>query len=305
MTIVDFSVVLIGALFGVYAICASIECGIVLKMLTRGPANRRLFAPLWEITNVFLVFGFTALAMLFNGALNDISRALTATLAVALVSLLVRACVVLAIFYIRGDEELPLWLVGLLALTTFLVPLSFASAGIYLLTGHLFWASWIGAVAGLAALSGLAGTGLLFVNRRSGSKSLALGEALAALWLLALGCALPLVSLHTANRLSHDSLLVLVVLAGLVLTAFLGKYVGLLRVTLWLPAAAVSLLAPVILGWANRPYLISGQLSLSSAYGAQTYGRAIIIALAVMLPLILLGGWLFWRLFNSQDATKT
>ncbi len=305
MTIVDFSVVLIGALFGIYAVCASVECGIVLKMLTPGHASRKLFTPLWEVTNVFLVFGFTAMAMLFNGAINSISHALTTTLAVALVSLLVRACVALAIFYIWPEDELPSWLTWLLAATTFLVPLSFAAAGIYLLSGQLFWSSWLGWVLELSTLLGLAATGLLFVNRRSGDKPRAFGEAVAGLWLLSLGCVLPLVSLHTNDRLQHWPLLALVISSGITLAALLARYVELRRLKLWFFAALLVFLTPILLGLANRPDLIAGKLSLASAYGAQAYGSAIVIGLVVMLPLIVLGGWLFWKLFSVQDSSKT
>src|SRR5579862_4272239 len=134
MNTINAAALIIASLFAVYGLACSAECGIVLKMLAKDKASRLMFTPLWEVTNVLLVFGFTALAILFNGALVQLSHSLIATLSVALFAMLVRACLVLIIFYIKDDDSLGHFWVWLLAITTFLVPLSFAAPGIYLLT---------------------------------------------------------------------------------------------------------------------------------------------------------------------------
>jgi len=297
MSIIDASVLLISALFSIYALASAVEYGIVFKMLGRDQASRKLFTPLWEITNVFLVFGFTGLAILFNGALTHLSHALMGTLGAAIVLMLIRSCLVLSIFYIRNDDIIPSWLLWPFALVTFLVPLSFSSAGVYLLTGQLFWRSVVGATLIVGATAGLAAVGLLVVNRKQKLKDQFAGQLTFIVWLLILGCILPLLVQHVSNNLQQWPLAVLVGLS----TVGLGLVLAGLRrgIRLWQYAALVCLMVPILLAWADRPYLVSGQLTLSASYGAQTYGTAIVIGLIVMLPLIILGGWLFIVLFNS------
>lgn len=298
MSIIDTSVILIACLFGIYGLASAVECGIVLKMLVRGEHQRKMFTPLWEITNVYLVFGITALVMLFNNALSRLSHDLLATVGVALVAMLTRACLVLGIFYMKENPHVPAWLLWPFATATFLVPLTFAAAGIYLVTGQAFYESWIGSLLELAALVGLAGSGLVFINRREIDKRLLPGELVLAVWFLILGSILPLVATHTASRLAQLPLLGFEVLSGLGLMLILARSMGFKKIRLWQYAGAMCILTPILLAWANRPFLISGKLSLAASFGAQTYASAVIIGSIVMLPLIILGSWLFGRLLR-------
>ena len=297
MSLIDASVLLISALLGIYALASAVEYGIVLKMLARDEASRKMFTPLWEVTNVFLIFGFTGLSILFNGALTHLSHALIGTLGVAIVIMLVRACLVLSIFYIKDSDTISRWLLWPFALATFLAPLSFTAAGVYMLTGQLFWRSVIGCVLMLGAITGLAAVGLLIMNRKSKARDQLSGRLAAAVWFLILGCVLPLLTQHVANNFQGWPIAALVGISALGLGLMILELEHKLR--LWQYAALACVAVPVLLALANRPYLISGQLSLASAYGAQTYGSVIVIGLAVMLPLITLGGWLFIKLLSS------
>lgn len=302
MNILDFSVILVAALFGIYGLGSAVECGLVLKMMGGDESSRKLFTPLWGVTNVSLVFGFTALAMLFNGGLTQLSHALTATLSVALISLLLRSCIVLAIFYIKHNDNLPPWLTWLLAITTFLIPLSFAASGVYLLTGQLFWHSLIGWLMTLSALTGLVSFGLLFVSRKQGTGRRNFGELVYAVWLLVLGCFLPLAVVHSSGALEPGPFVLIAGSAVVGLAFLVIRFTGWLRAPLWPIAGLILLATPLALAWANRPYLISGKLTLQAAYGAQAYGSAIVAGLIIMLPLICVGGYLFWKLYSKPNS---
>jgi len=304
MNMINASVLLISAFFGLYGVASAIECGIVLKMLTRDKASRKLFTPIWEITNVFLVFGITSLVMLFNNALTKLSHDLLASLGVGLVAMLARACLILFIFYIKTGDKLSSWLVWLLALGTFVVPASFASAGIYLLTGQLFWHTAIGWVLMGACVVGLAAVGLLFAERRRSRAGQQIGRLSFAGWLFVLGCALPLSFLHSANYLQQSSITAILGLSAAGLLLMIVSYKKTLMLKLWHYGLCCAFAVPILLAWALRPYLIAGKLSLAEAYGAQSYGSIIIVGLAIMLPLIILGFYLFSRLFVSDLSDK-
>ena len=298
MNLVDTSMILIAALFAIYGLASAVEYGIMFKMLGRDEPSRAMFTPLWEVTNVFLVFGFTGLAILFNGALSNLSHQLMGTIGAAIILMLVRACLALSIFYIKTHASVPRWQLWLFAATTFLVPLSFASAGIYLLSGQLFWHTLLGWNLMLAAVAGLSGVGLLIMNRRANLRQRLAGQLAFCVWLLLLGSVLPLVWQHSRANLVLWPLLGLTGLSLLGLGLLGIDLAGRTLVKLWQYAAAVCLATPILLALTNRPYLIAGKLTLASAWGAQTYGSAIVIGLAVMLPLLALGGWLFIKLLS-------
>lgn len=299
MSIIDLSLLLIALFFSLYGLACGLECGVGFALLNEdSPRVRKLFTPFWEITNVFLVFGFTALAVLFNNALASLSHKLVTTLAVALIALLLRGCVVLKVFYLdqgkatKGEARL-------FVLCNFAIPLSFSAAGIYLLTGQYFWQSSLGLAAFASTVVGLAAVGLSFM-KLAGAKVGTVADALLAFWLLVLGSILPLVIIHTTNNLKSWPV---AALAGLSLVGLLSLGINLLvnsKKLLIGVAAIVSLAALPLLAWADRPYLISGKLSLAQAYGAQAYGSVVVAGLIISLPVILLGFWLFYKLVSWQ-----
>lgn len=303
MNLIDASLLIISGLFGVYALAAAVEYGIVLKMLANDKVARRMFTPLWEITNVFLVFGFTGLAILFNGALSSISHQLLVLLAIAIVSLLLRASIVLSVFYVRSDGVAPAWLVWLFSALTMLIPLIFAAAGVYFLTGQMFWQSLLGVVLLITSLAGLSAVGLNIVNRHlSAGRQHLMTQLSAVVWLMLLGSVLPIVVLHSANNLSLTGLLILALSAGSALGLMLLDFLRISLIKSWQALSLLCVAAPSILAWSDRPYLISGHLRLTMAYGAASYGSAMVIGLAIMAPLILGGLYVFIGLLGSPVA---
>jgi len=299
MSTIDVSLLAVVALFSIYGLACSIECGISLSLLrNKDHSAKNLFTPLWEVTNVFLVFGLVGVATLFNGALQTISHKLLTTLAVAIFALLLRACVVLAMFY-GGHDKLPRSLFWVFALCNFAIPLSLSAAGAYLLTGQLFWRTSLGLVVMLIALLGLISFGLLFVERSGGVRQQAMGRLVFLAWLLSFGSLLPLISQHTVNSLQKGPIAVLTLLAGGGLALALANTVINLKIKVWQLSGSLSLCVPLLLAWANRPYFLAGGLTLNQAFGAQAFASTFLIAAAVLLPFLALAGYLFAKLFGD------
>lgn len=305
MNVIDAAVLLIGGLFGFYGLTSAIEYGIVFKLLASDKSVKHMFTPLWEVTNVFLVFGFTALAILFNGALGRLSHLLLPTLVTGIVAMVVRACSVLGMFYIKADAEPPLWLVWLFGLSTIATPLIFTSAGVYLLSGSYFWHSLVGTILMVSAFTGFSAGGLLIIDRRQNRLRQLPGQLVFCVWLLMVGCILPLTVLHTTTYLSEKPLSFVVGLAALGLTVGLAGYIKPILLKSWHIVGFFLVVLPALMAWALRPYLLAGQITLADAYGASSYGRAVVIGLGILLPLIILGLWLFSKLLSQPpDASK-
>lgn len=305
MSIIDASLLIISGLFGFYALAAAVEYGIVIKMLGRKHNYKHMFTPLWEVTNVFLVFGFTGLSILFNSALGALSRDLLGLLSFALVAIVIRASIVLAIFYNGSSKPVPTWLTWLFGITTMLIPLVFAAAGIYLLTGQMFWQSLLGAVLFISSFVGLSSVGLNVLERKSSRHERLPAQLSAVVWLMLLGSVLPIISLHTINNLSPTTLVIVVVAAAGILGLMLLSFVRRSNIWLWQALCVTCVALPMLLAWADRPYLISGKFTLVEAYGATSYGSAIVIGLAIMAPLILVGLYWFVKLIGSSSAPPT
>ena len=302
MSTIDISLLAVMALLSIYGLACSIECGISLSLLKdKDHGAKNLFTPLWEVTNVFLVFGLVGVATLFNGALQLISHKLLTTLAVAIFALLLRACVVLAMFY-GGQDKFSRPLLWLFSLCNFAIPLSLSAAGVYLLTGQLFWQTSLGVVLMLISLLGLISFGLLFVERDGGVRQQAVGRLVFLAWLLSFGSLLPLISQHTVNMLQKGPIAALTLLAGGGLALVLANTVINLKIKVWQLSGLLSLCVPLLLAWANRPYFLAGGLTLKQAFGAQAFASTFLIAAAVLLPFLVLAGYLFLKLFSGLSS---
>lgn len=299
----DAALIAITTFFGIYGLACSIECGIAITMLNPLSKARKYFVPLWEVTNVFLIFGFIGLSVLFSHSLSLLSSALLSSLAFGLIALLARSCLGLAIFYV-DSKRLRRTLAWLFVVVSFSVPLIFAAAGAYLLTGQLFWQSLTGLFIILATFLGVTAMGLLAVDRSNSQSSLLSNELIFTAWLLVLGSVLPLSAVAAMPHLQKLPLLVISFL-GIV-----GLFLALLKMTarpqlkLWKVAAAITFLAPLLLALANRPYLVAGKVTLAQAYSGQAYVNIFVIGTFVMLPLIALGFWLFWKLLRNDSKTE-
>lgn len=302
MNLVDACLLATAIFFALYGVACSVETGVALSFLLGNQAkSRRYFTPLWEVTNVFLVFGITALVMLFNNALSLLSSALLSTILVGLVTLIIRACIVLAIFYWR-PESVTRGLAWSFLAACYAIPLSFAAAGAYLFTGQLFWHSFTGWLVMTAAFLGITSLGLLTMNNDRRPSSLASNELVFASWMLVLGSALPVSAKIALPQLQKTPMLLLSFLSivGLVM-ALVGLTSQSSKLKLWRLGAVIAFVAPILLAWASRPYLVAGKITLADGFGAAAYAKAFLVGTAIILPLVLLGFWLFWRLLRSPD----
>lgn len=308
MSISDLSLFIVIGLFSIYALFCAIECGISLvrlfpKLSTAPNDQIGKFLPLWEITNVFLVFSFTGFTNLFNNAIVDVSKAILPLLIVGLVSLLARPSLVLYLFYRKSPTGLTLPNI-LFSLACFAIPLSFVASGIYLLSGTYFWQTMPGWIIMLAGAVGLAATGLAYIisadKQTVDSKPFWIQFGLTLIWLILLGAALPLALTHPSfSHMLQPRFNTFLGLIDLCLLAF-AVIVSLKTTTkVWPIAAAFALLAPILLAWANMPYLLFPSYTVSQAFGASIYANWVLIGLASSVPLTALGLWLFVMLLKK------
>jgi cytochrome bd-type quinol oxidase subunit 2 len=306
MSIQLLSFMLVIALFSVYGWMSSIECGVALvRLLPKLSDNPKLsndsFTPIWEVTNVFLVFGFTGFGILFNNGIIAVSKAVLSVIAVAMLALLTRAIVVLYLFYHSNIMGLH-WLNGLFLITSFITPLGFGAAGIYLLTGQAFWQSQIGWVLGGSLLSGLLALSLAFVAWRNQTqiRNLRTLNLLAnLLFVLTIFVLLRLIPDYLPHLLGVSIVAFAITVAGaaVIQTMFL---IAKLEDYMWWILSPMALVLPTLLALANRPYLVFPSLTINQAYGAQAYGAAALIGLGVIFPVMLLGFWLLFKLLPSS-----
>jgi cytochrome bd-type quinol oxidase subunit 2 len=307
----DIALLLVTALFGVYAWLSAMELGIAgLRLSARGGVSKdinwQLFTPLWEITNVFLVFGFTGFAVFFNNSLVAVSDRLFNVMALAITALLARACLVLYLYYNRNDLG---WTVPnvLFLICSLLVPLSFGVIGLTLITGQLFWQSGPAAWLVLIMVSGLASLALSFMHvvaRRKGSDGYYYYALMGGLLFAALGSVLvpALVRdnfIHLSGILLPFAVLMNLTLLSIAVTA-ITRRAGLLFG--WL--TFVTIATPALWAWANRPFLMFPGL-IQTAYGAQAYDTAALIGIGIIFPIIALGLGLFAFLFTTPGSHKT
>lgn len=305
MSFADASLIILSILFGVYGVFCAVECGIALTMFRPGlggPAKNRkklAFTPLWEITNVFLAFGFIGFAVLFSNGLKEVSSAILSTLSVGFVALLARACLALYIFY-QQKKEISNWVKALFLLSNFAIPLSFAGAGAYLLTGQTFWQSGTGWLLMLAAFLGLLSVGLAFNSTRRG-----LVSNLFAMWLLVLCFAVPRQLANVGGDLRAPApLAVFVLIGGLLLLATAISDMRKAKSWVRYYAAVIGFLAPLCLIFSIHPYLVAGKLSLNDAFGAQAYAPVVLTGLFAALPLIAIGFYVFGKLLKMPVLDK-
>lgn len=306
MSVTDISLLVVALFFSLYGVLTSLETGVAIlrlwpKLSVNPKATLKLFTPWWEVTNVFLVFGFTAFAMLFNNALPILSPKLLPVLAVAMVALIVRASLAIY-FYYHTNTNFGKILNLLFLIANVAIPLSFAAVGIYLLSGQYFWLIPAGWLMMGASVAGLIVIGLSFSNRYLEVNQPLLQRNLLT-WLFAAWVSLlSLGVLQLTHTELWSSYAPVILESLLVITSAI--YIVLLNKRLlhraWILIALTSYIAPLLLAWANRPYLAANLISLDQAFGAKAYANALLIGLVISLPLVILGFYLLIRLLKPQ-----
>lgn len=297
------------ALFGLYGWLSGIECATALSRLFPkfvGPTNRArlFFTPLWEVTNVFLVFGFTAFAVFFNNALVPINTFVLPTISVGLVALLLRASLVLYIFYVKPQKR-HRFATSIFLLASYTVPLSFAAVGIWLLTNQFFWQSWSGWLGMAAAGLALFAQAISFVAFQAGDDASQHLRRLSGYIAVLFAAASAIFGLFVFAHFPHLSqnywlMYVVATAASAVVLCVLAVFNR--DHWLWWYVSIIAIGAPILLALANLPYLSYPNLTVASAYGAAAYGDITLIALAATTPILLFGFGLLAVLMRKKRS---
>ncbi len=312
MPVINIALFLVMLLFGCYASLSAFELSIALLKLLPGNAkladkNKQYFTPIWEITNVFLVFGFTSFVVFFNRAVVPISELVLTVLGVGLTALLIRAAVVLYGYYYKNSQGITTANI-LFVLSSITVPLSFTAAGITLLTGKQFYCNnmgWSLILTSVAGLLTLATSFALYIHRKDQHIFLYQICMFVALMYSILAAVTIQISTHSVDdRLISWPFLFW---SGLVILSFITIALTVLYKKLqmlWMYFALLTLVTPVLLAFSNVPYLAFPNLQIQPSYGAEAYGAAAIIGLAAIFPIIALGFFLFTRLYFISAKGK-
>ncbi len=254
--------------FSLYGVMSGVELGVALlraepRLSPREPA-RRIFTPRLETTNILLALSCTGLAILSPSAFSAIVHASWPILLLGLLTLLVRAGVLVYLFLHKGSGKA---LDYLFVAASAVVPLSLGSAGIYMATGMPAWRSGVGATLFVSMVTGLLAVAIGLIYYVGGRRapqgvvilSRALNITLAGLLAIVLLGALNSGSSHLFN-LSYAYLAIMaaaVVLAQSICMAS-GK-----EWRMWWFLAGLALLAPFLIGLANYPYLFYPDIQLA------------------------------------------
>jgi len=251
------------AAFSLYGLLSGVELGVALlrvePRLAPAKMSRRVFTPRWEITNVLLLVGCTGIFAVSPEAADQVVRDAWPLLLAGLMALVVRAGL-LAYLFVRKSAPGELLLNYLFVAVSLVVPLSLGAAGIYTVTGSLFWQTGVGWTLFGSLLVGMLALGWSFVYYVGGGKAPQGVVVLSRLLNMTLAGVLAIVLLGVLNggashlfNLSYAYLAVIA--AGIVLAQSMFMASG-KEWRMWWCLAPIVLLAPFLLGLANYPYLI-------------------------------------------------
>jgi cytochrome bd-type quinol oxidase subunit 2 len=294
-------------LISVYGVLASIETGIALTMLfpklsNNSIVNKNIYTPIWEITNVFLVFASIIVAVIFNNALSRVSQIAFVPIFLAGAGLLLRAIIGMYIFYSKNKASLAAKL--LLIISSYLVPLSVSVIGIDLFIGNSVWSTNSGRVLLLATFLGITVIGLAFANRHKlaiSVRSKYLLYTLFALWAIDLGFMLPHSLMFTNSSLLRTPLTILIAAIAISTVAFfLYSAAKNMVYELYQYVILIGFIAPILLGLDLRPYFINHTITIKQAYGAAAYQSSMLIGTIICLPIVVIGFYILIKLLLDQ-----
>ena len=300
------ALIIVATIFGIYSVFASIECGLSIlrfwpKLAVNPTKSLGLFVSIWEVTNVFLVMGFTAFAILFNTVSVGILPTIAPAIALGASFLLIRGLLVLLLFYRKSKVGASIGNL-LFAATSFGVPLSFASVGIFMLTGHQFWQSFTSVSLLLIAALGLAAMGLAFVRwHEAANKPLvAVSYLIAAFWLTLL-MVLPTISKidqpHLDFAASALLLPLLAISGGLAIITTKPRHRAKL---LWIITLCVGAITPLVLATANMPFVAYPKFTLATSFTAHGAVGTLMIGSLITLPVFAIGFWMLYKLLFKK-----
>jgi cytochrome bd-type quinol oxidase subunit 2 len=300
------SLIITFLLFGIYGWTSAVECGIsFLRLLPSSTFTKqglRLFRPMWEVTNVFLLLGITAFVAFFSSGRKAVFHRVVISLIAGLIAIVVRSGLVLWLYYTKQRTGLR-WQNLLFSIASFAVPISFGTTGVTLITGMAFWRSTAGWVMVTSLSLGLLALGVSFVYYVVGQTphdrlhlvSRWLNVGLSAI--VAIGLQLAVIQRTTRLQEAPFSLFIGFAAFGLLVQA--GLWLGARERYMWWYFSLFAVVTPLLLGLANRPYLLYSSVKVHDAYGA-----TLTVVLGVVLVAILAGFGFFARLVSRKRARR-
>lgn len=228
-------------------------------------SSKKVFTPRWEITNLLLVIGCVGMFALSPEVVDLVVQNVWPVLFVGLMALFVRAALLVYLFVHKSAPGGKM-LNYLFATVSLVVPLSLGAAGIYMVTGSLFWETSVGLTLFLSLFIGMLALGSGFVYYVGRQKAPQGVVVVSRLLNMALAGVVAIVLLGVLNgggshllNLSYAYLAVIA--AGIVLAQSVFMASG-KEWRMWWCMAAVAILSPFLLGLANYPYLIYPEVML-------------------------------------------
>jgi hypothetical protein len=244
------------------------------------------------------------MAVIFNNGLADVSKIAFVPLFFAGSGLLLRAMTGIYIFY--SQNKIGLFPKLLLLVSSYLVPLSMAVIGIDLFTGKSVWSSSTGIILIITTAIGIKTIGLAFINRHKLPISNSIKYSLYVgfgLWAIFLGFLLPHSLMHFDSSLLRSPLTILVAAIAVSTVGFFLYSAAKNKVyELYQYAILIGFIAPILLGFDLRPYLINNTITIQKAYGAAAYQGSMLVGAIITLPFLVLGVYLLVKLIIEKDA---
>lgn len=303
-----FSLVLIFIIFGVYGWLSGIECGIgLLRLLPSSTLTRyslRLFTPMWESANVFLLLGIAAFGAFFSVGFEDVKREVLPLALITIGLVIVRVGLVFLLFYTKAKTGLRFYNL-LFAAVSFAVPLGLGAIGIRLLIGHNFWLTLGGSALFVSLAVGLLALAMAFVYYCVGQTPHGRIQAL-SLILNALFCIMVAIVLQQLVVTRQPHLLAIPFACFVILISFVVLWQAALWFSardryMWWYLSIVGIGSPALLALSNHPYLMFPNILVDHAYGVQEYGWLDAAGLAIVFPfLLVMFGWMTRLLLNRQ-----
>lgn len=304
MGLMEYSVLITALFFAAFAVTGSITAALSARMLWPVKvlnSGADIFStPLWELTNLYLLLGFSSAAVLFGSAFNLFAGGFFYILALAVSLQVLRFITYLYIFYKNAWRPI-LWLYPVIAYGALI---GFIAAGAFLLTGSYFWDSLLGWVIMVSGFWGCLAVGFTVINRTASSKARYIADLFFLIWMLFAGSVLPLTSQKSGVSWRSDYLILLVVVCFIALVVVGIK---LLRNNIkppWRLVVLVGVAVPVLLAQANAPYLINRQLTITEALGADSYAKVAAYFMTLVFVLVTLGLTIIFRQSQTSAARR-
>ena len=287
---------------GIYALSAAVVFGVAIqrlipKLAARHMENTRWFAVAKMVNSTSLVLGTAVFATLFTDAFTELLEANKAAAAIAISALAVR-WVTKCYRGMKFKKEQPAILGSVEATTFFVLPVSLASIGVYMLLGHVFWLSISGWVLMVLATLLLSAGGCSFLYWKAGLKATKSVQSASRMF-IALFSLLAAIAVQLVVRNDSPHLLNLPFAIFIILVACTLLWQGALMSTqradhgVWWYVAFLLFVSPLLFALANQPWVVYGQFTYDQAFGG-LYGATPAIILIVIIAGLLLSIAPWW-----------